>query len=259
MNDYRIVLILKNEIEAQLLASVLSERGIPHLLKSYHDYALDGIFQIQKGWGHLEAPERFHRKIINIYRDISETKFGQPLHDTFNTRFGTMGIVWFGADTSLQIHGIMLPEDDGRIVERIQEKYPASQSGNNSLISNLEEKIQKNLQGTAVHFDLDLFNLEICTTFQKRVLLAEYDIPRGSVSTYGRIARFLGQPGASRAVGGALANNPFPIVIPCHRAVQSDGSLGGYQGGVDMKMQLLEMEGVSVRNRRVIVDRFHYD
>ncbi|MEE4311050.1 MAG: methylated-DNA--[protein]-cysteine S-methyltransferase [candidate division KSB1 bacterium] len=259
MDDYRIVLVLKNEIEAQLLASVLRERNIPHLLKSYHDYALDGIFQIQKGWGHLEAPERHHRKIINIYRDISETNFGQPFHDTFDTRFGSMGIVWFGADTSLQIHEIVLPGDEDGTVARIHKHYPASQSGRSGIISGLEDKIQKNLQGKAVHFDLDLFNLEICTTFQKRVLLAEYEIPRGSVSTYGRIARFLDKPGASRAVGGALANNPFPIVIACHRAVQSDGSLGGYQGGVEMKMQLLEMEGLTIRNDRVIVDRFYYD
>ncbi len=83
-----------------------------------------------------------------------------------------------------------------------------------------------------------------CRPFQRRVLLAEHSIPRGSVSTYGRIARRIGRPGSARAVGRALSLNPFPIVIPCHRALRSDLSLGGYQGGLAMKRRLLEMEGV---------------
>ena len=66
----------------------------------------------------------------------------------------------------------------------------------------------------------------------------------GSLSTYGRIARELGVVGGGRAVGNALAANPFPLLIPCHRAVRSTGALGGYQGGLEMKKALLEMEGV---------------
>jgi methylated-DNA-[protein]-cysteine S-methyltransferase len=78
------------------------------------------------------------------------------------------------------------------------------------------------------------------------------------VTTYGRLARHLGAPRASRAAGRALATNPFPIVIPCHRAVRSDGSLGGYQGGVEMKARLLEMEGVQVERGRVLMNRVFY-
>ena len=70
-------------------------------------------------------------------------------------------------------------------------------------------------------------------------------IPRGRVSTYKRIAAHLGSPTGARAVGNALAGNPFPIIIPCHRAVRSDMSLGGYQGGLSMKRRLLEMEGIT--------------
>jgi len=71
--------------------------------------------------------------------------------------------------------------------------------------------------------------------------------PRGYVSTYGRIARHIGSPRASRAVGSAFAGNPFPLVIPCHRALRSDGRLGGFQAGLAMKRRLLEMEGVRFR------------
>jgi methylated-DNA-[protein]-cysteine S-methyltransferase len=101
------------------------------------------------------------------------------------------------------------------------------------------------LRGAAVSFDLDRVALETCGDFQRRVLLAEHRIPRGRVSTYGRIALRLGVPGAARAVGRALARNPFPIIIPCHRAVRADGTLGGYQGGRAMKRALLELEGVA--------------
>ena len=77
----------------------------------------------------------------------------------------------------------------------------------------------------------------------QRVLRAEHRIPRGWVSTYSRIAAYVGVPGSARAVGNALAQNPFPILIPCHRAIRADGSLGGYQGGTAMKRVLLEREG----------------
>jgi methylated-DNA-[protein]-cysteine S-methyltransferase len=90
-------------------------------------------------------------------------------------------------------------------------------------------------------------------------LRAEHGIPRGSVSTYQRIAKLLGNRNATRAVGGALANNPFPIIIPCHRAIRSDGTLGGYQGGLKMKRALLEMEGVFFNALgRVLTDKFFY-
>ena len=65
----------------------------------------------------------------------------------------------------------------------------------------------------------------------------------GQVTTYGEIAKRIGHPKASRAVGQALGHNPVPIVIPCHRVVSSSGGLGGYSGGLSIKRRLLEMEG----------------
>ncbi|MCK4234435.1 MGMT family protein [candidate division WOR-3 bacterium] len=95
--------------------------------------------------------------------------------------------------------------------------------------------------------------------FQQKVLRAEHGIPRGSVSTYQRIAMYLGNPKGARAVGNALANNPFPIIIPCHRAIRSDGTLGGYQGGLEMKRVLLEMEGIDFHDtRRIATKDFFY-
>jgi shikimate 5-dehydrogenase len=66
MDDYVKVIILDNEIEAQLLDSILEERDIPHLMVSYHDTAYDGLFQTQKGWGHVSAPAPFKQEILEI-------------------------------------------------------------------------------------------------------------------------------------------------------------------------------------------------
>lgn len=92
----------------------------------------------------------------------------------------------------------------------------------------------------ASSFTLDL---EGCTEFQTRVLGCVRAIPRGEVLTYGQVAAEVGRPGAARAVGSTMAANPIPIIIPCHRVTGSGGSLGGFSGGLQMKIQMLEMEG----------------
>ena len=76
----------------------------------------------------------------------------------------------------------------------------------------------------------EIVDLDSCSRFQQHVLLEESRIPRGKVSTYGRIASRLGIPKGARAVGRALGTNRFPLVVPCHRAVRSDGAVGGFQG-----------------------------
>lgn len=88
--------------------------------------------------------------------------------------------------------------------------------------------------------------------FAKQVYRATAMIPSGKVSTYGAIARFLGKPGAARAVGGALHVNPFAPKVPCHRVVKSDGSLGGFAGGPKSKINILRREGVICKNNRIV-------
>ena len=88
-------------------------------------------------------------------------------------------------------------------------------------------------------------DLDSATLFQRRVLEAARKIPAGGVSTYGEIARSIGQPRASRAVGQALGHNPVPIVIPCHRVLGGGGGMGGYTGGLEIKRKLLQIEGFS--------------
>ena len=108
----------------------------------------------------------------------------------------------------------------------------------------IAEQIQAYFAGTRLRFDAPL-DLDQLTPFQTSVLQTARRIPPGSVWTYGRVARALGKPQASRAVGQALGRNPVPIVIPCHRVIASDGSLGGYSGGggLESKRFLLQLEG----------------
>jgi methylated-DNA-[protein]-cysteine S-methyltransferase len=80
-------------------------------------------------------------------------------------------------------------------------------------------------------------------------------IPIGKVSTYGDLAKALGNPSASRLIGRILGKNPNPVKVPCHRVVKSDGKLGGYRYGTDKKKELLEKEGISIVNG-AIVDNF---
>jgi methylated-DNA-[protein]-cysteine S-methyltransferase len=90
--------------------------------------------------------------------------------------------------------------------------------------------------------------------WDRAVLEAVHAIPRGEVVGYGEVARAVGRPGAARAVGGAVGRNPIGFVIPCHRVVAGDGTLGGYGGGwwgeadllLDLKAQLLAREGISL-------------
>jgi len=88
------------------------------------------------------------------------------------------------------------------------------------------------------------------TEFEKKVWSVLNEIPSGETRTYKWVAEKIGNPSAVRAVGRALSKNPVPIVIPCHRVIESDGSIGGYSSGVNVKKRLLEVEYYAALNRR---------
>ncbi len=108
-------------------------------------------------------------------------------------------------------------------------------------------QVNEYLAGQRTKFDLVL-DMSAMSEFQRRVLNIALKIPRGKYLTYGDVAKAIGKPRASRAVGQALGHNPVPIVIPCHRVLGSDGSLHGYSGGggIQTKAWLLRLEGASV-------------
>jgi methylated-DNA-[protein]-cysteine S-methyltransferase len=111
-------------------------------------------------------------------------------------------------------------------------------------IASASQQLRAYLNGQQTGFDLPV-DLSPLTDFQRLVLHITQQIPRGQVVTYGEIARRIGNPKSVRAVGQALGRNPIPIVIPCHRVIASDGSMGGYSGGggIGTKIKLLQLEG----------------
>jgi O-6-methylguanine DNA methyltransferase len=117
--------------------------------------------------------------------------------------------------------------------------------GNHPIIQELEYQIREYLVKNRRSFDLpiDLRGTE----FQIRVWKRLLEIPYGSISTYGEIAKEMGLRGGGRAVGNASAANPIPIVIPCHRLVGHSGHLVGFGGGLELKEYLLELEGNRIR------------
>lgn len=117
---------------------------------------------------------------------------------------------------------------------------PPSVERDDAGLAPIVEQLQAYFSGELTAFDLPI---ELRgTPFQRRVWTALQDIPYGETISYGELARRVGNPKASRAVGLANGRNPVAIVVPCHRVIGADGSLTGYGGGLDRKVWLLEHE-----------------
>ncbi len=106
------------------------------------------------------------------------------------------------------------------------------------------QEIEDYLAGRRTHFDLPL-DLRLSTGFRRTVLDHLRDIAYGRTASYATVAVAAGSPKAVRAVGSACANNPLPVVLPCHRVVRSDGTIGQYVGGSEAKRRLLSLEAAS--------------
>lgn len=181
------------------------------------------------------------------------------IHTTVPSRFGPLTVAWESAPGGRPpVRRIYLPSDP-LPPEASATLVPAGPPEPPAAVADLIDRLGCYLAGEIVTFDLAPFDLSTCGAFQQRVLRAEFAIPRGEVTTYGLLAAHIGTPRAARAAGSALGRNPFPVVIPCHRAVRGDGTLGGFRGGLPMKRALLEMEGIAFApNGAVRVDRFWY-
>jgi methylated-DNA-[protein]-cysteine S-methyltransferase len=172
--------------------------------------------------------------------------------------FGEFAVIWVEEPGGVAIRRIVLPRSGS--TRECGMAFPGGRCAHHRSAEALAADVARFLDGENVTFDLSRVALSSCSEFQQRVLRAEHAIPRGRVSSYGAIARHLGQPRGARAVGRALATNPFPVVVPCHRAIRGDGTLGGYQGGVEMKRALLEMEGLRISSDGRVLDAVrHYE
>ena len=182
-----------------------------------------------------------------------------PRYTLCPTPFGELVLVWREEAEGALLQRLYLPRDGASPLPRAQAEHAGCVAGEHPGIGLLGAALVRGLRGGPLTLALAqesgvALDLPACPAFQQRVLLAEAAVPRGYVTTYGRLAAHLGAPQAARAVGAALAHNPFPLLIPCHRALRGDLSLGGFQGGLAMKAALLTMEGHTVVAGRVLAN-----
>lgn len=153
-----------------------------------------------------------------------------------------------------RIEEIMLtnPHEDSKTLA--YRKYGPLERGKCGGVEEFQSFLDSYFKGEDYDFCLDNLNLERCSPFQRKVLKSQVKTPFGKTNYYKDIAIDIGNPRASRAVGNALRNNPFPIVIPCHRTIRGDNEIGGFGGDVKnhYKKILLLHEGNTIENNRVI-------
>ena len=158
-------------------------------------------------------------------------------YSVFPSPFGNMAI----AKSDVGICRILFPEDApfDHILSKI---YQTEVLQEPRAFQDCIRQLKEYFDGKRRQFDLPI-DLQT-TPFYKKALTEVQNIPYGKTASYGEIAIRIQNPKAARAVGTANAQNPIPIIIPCHRVISHDGSLGGYGGKLERKMFLLELEGV---------------
>jgi methylated-DNA-[protein]-cysteine S-methyltransferase len=165
-----------------------------------------------------------------------------PRYRLVETGVGYVGIVI----TARGLRRVLLPRRSAAALKRdICDEFPDARE-DRTLMPKLARDFRRYFSGEPVEFDVPL-DWSGCPDFEVDVWRACRAIPYGKTKSYKSLAERVGRPGGARAVGMAMSHNPFPLIVPCHRVLKSDGSLGGYSGpgGVAFKRRLLEMEAAT--------------
>ena len=162
---------------------------------------------------------------------------GELKYITFNTDMGWIGIL----GSAKGLLGTTLPQRSTQEVRQLLGDRVNCAIWSPRLFEDLMERLRIYFDGHKATFP-DELDLSRATAFQREVWGITGLIPYGETRSYTWVAEQIKKPGAVRAVGQALGRNPLPVIVPCHRVVNSDGKLGGYNGGVEMKRYLLFLE-----------------
>jgi AraC family transcriptional regulator of adaptative response/methylated-DNA-[protein]-cysteine methyltransferase len=148
------------------------------------------------------------------------------------------------AATAHGVVAVRLDDDLDALKGEVSQRFPDAEfKRGNGVTTDAARAVQRYLEGGP---DPDVPVVLPEAGFTSKVWREIARIPRGRVRSYGRIAKTLKSPHAARAVGQACGKNPVPLVIPCHRVIASDGSLGGFSAGLEVKRKLLALEGADV-------------
>jgi methylated-DNA-[protein]-cysteine S-methyltransferase len=173
----------------------------------------------------------------------------------FDTPIGACGIAW--GDRG--VVGVQLPQSSESAVRaRMRREFPGAREGAPPpVVRRAVDGIVALLSGDARDLSFVELDMRQVPPFHRRVYEAARTIPPGSTLSYGEIAARLGEPGAARDVGSALGENPFAIVVPCHRVLAANGKLGGFSahGGIRTKLRLLSIEGVQAPGTAPLFER----
>ena len=176
-------------------------------------------------------------------------------HTLFDTAIGRCGIAW-SADAIVQVN-LPMP-DDAQTRERLLHDWPETPRAEpTALARDANAGVVALMRGEPrdlLEIRLDMAGV---AAFERRVYELTRAIAPGHTRTYGEIARDMGEPGASRAVGRALGRNPFAPIVPCHRVLAAGGATGGFSanGGVATKMRMLLIEGARVNHTPDLFDQ----
>lgn len=168
-----------------------------------------------------------------------------------STKPGWFGLVVRGG----RLVATYLPGPKAELTERITASFPDAEASA-TLLETFVGDVRRYFEGHRVAFRVQL-DWTAVSPFRRRVLEVCRRIPYGRTASYAELARLAGNPKAARAAGGAMANNPLPLVIPCHRVLRSDGSIGGFSSpcGVSDKERMLRLEGIGPTREKPMVFR----
>jgi methylated-DNA-[protein]-cysteine S-methyltransferase len=163
----------------------------------------------------------------------------------FDTEIGACGVAWGACG----IRGVQLPEANAQMTRaRLRQRFlEAREAPPNAAAKRALEGIISLLRGERIDLSALPLDMRFVPPFHRRVYEAARKIAPGTTTTYGELAGQIGAQAAARAVGQALARNPFALIVPCHRVIAANGQMGGFSanGGKATKRRLLAIEGVN--------------
>ena len=158
----------------------------------------------------------------------------------FRTKFGYFGL----AGTESALCRTYLPEPRSTAIKRRILKDLPDAEFDEDLFKGLQKRITAYFEGASIDFSRVPITLGGFSVFSKKILTTCKGVEPGQTVSYTELAKRAGRPNASRAVGGVMARNPMPLIIPCHRVIRTDGKMGGFSapGGIPLKKKMLELE-----------------
>jgi methylated-DNA-[protein]-cysteine S-methyltransferase len=167
-------------------------------------------------------------------------------YQLFQTAFGTCGLAW----TEIGLSRVQLPEQSETALELRLQQYGATRSNAEPPVIALKcmSLLHQYFDSAPIDFHSLVLDMQNVTDFNGRIYAALRTVAYGKTTTYGALALSVGSPGAAQAVGTAMARNPWPVVVPCHRVLAAAKHIGGFSafGGTATKLRLLKLEGVDL-------------